>query len=61
MYIVKESPLNTNKPARLYQDITQVFSLTEVPLEWKDHHRLGKFNKEDNKPRPILLTFLKFH
>jgi len=65
MYRVKESPPNTNRSARLDHDltnITQAFSETEVPLERnsiKDCHRLGKFNEKANKPRPILVTFLR--
>ena len=65
MYGVQESPPNTNRPTRLDHDLTNIthaFSQAEVPLERnsiKDCRRLGKFNEQANKPRPILVTFLR--
>ena len=62
MYGVKGSPPNTNRPTSDLNNITHTFSQTEVPLEQnsiKDCHRLGKFNEQANKPRPILVTFLR--
>ena len=65
MYGVKESPANTNRSTRLDQDlsnITHAFSQTNLPLERqsiKDCRRLGKFNSNATKPRPILVSFLR--
>ena len=65
MYGVKESPANTNRSTRLDQDlfnITHAFSQTNLPLERqsiKDCCRLGKFNSNAIKPRPILVSFLR--
>ena len=67
MYGINECPQNTSKVIRQQSDldnIMKVFAMANVEIESssiKDFHRLGKFkpNHINNRPRPILIKFLR--
>ena len=66
VYGLKENPSNTNRQERLQMDVKNVissFSQLENPISEssiKDCYRLGKYNAEANRPRPILVKFLRY-
>ena len=65
LYGVKECPSDSSRYARLESDLASVVSvLTTLESSFhsqsiKDCYRLGKFNPESNKPRPILIQFVR--
>ena len=66
VYGLKENPSNTNRQERLQMDVKNVisfFSKLESPVSEssiKDCYRLGKYSAEANRPRPILVKFLRY-
>lgn len=65
MYGIKESPPKTSKVNRLDHDlqcIANAFAKVELPIETnsiRDCFRLGKFKHDAQRPRPILIKFLR--
>ena len=67
MYGLEENPSNTTTQDRLQMDVknvTSAFSKLESPpideSSIKDCYRLGKYNPEVNRPRPVLVKFLRY-
>ena len=67
VYGLEENPSNTNRQDRFQMDVKSVisaFSKLESPLidenSIKDCYCLGKFNSQANKPRPVLVKFLRY-
>ena len=64
-YGIKESPQNTNRQERMKHDLECVLtslSKTGVPIDSdaiKDLYRLGKYNSKNERPRPLLVKFLR--
>ena len=65
VYGIDECPPNTAKSARSKNDqdkILPIFSSINSSIQStsiKDFHRLGKYNPNHNRPRPILVKFLR--
>jgi len=65
VYGISECPNGTSRSERLNQDLSDVVSvLSKVsssiePQAIKDCFRLGKFNPQRSKPRPILVKFIR--
>ena len=65
MYGVKECPSGSSQSAGLESDLASVVSVLATlessfhSQSIKDCYRLGKFNPESNKPRPILVQFVR--
>ena len=65
IYGISECPNGTSRSERLNQDLSDVVSvLSKVsssiePQAIKDCFRLGKFNPQRSKPRPILVKFIR--
>jgi len=65
VYGIDESPPNTNRPSRLQKDIKNVLTAftpivtTLEPNAIKDCFRLGKFNPNGTRPRPLMVIFLR--
>jgi len=65
VYGIKECPPKTAKHARLEQDVQNIasaFEEAELPINTdsvRDHFRLGKYKTDAERPRPILIKFLR--
>jgi len=63
VYGIPENPTGTQRIERLKADLTNTMSImTQVSSEISstgisDCHRLGKYNQNSNRPRPILVKF----
>ena len=66
MYGLAENPLNTSRQDRLRKDFDSVLSALknlEKPIDAnsiKYCYRLGKYNAQADKPRPVLVKFLRY-
>ena len=64
-YGIKESPQNTNRQERMKHDLDCVLTSlakTGVPIDSediKDLYRLGKYDSKNERPRPLLVKFLR--
>ena len=60
-YGIAECPPNTSKPARSQSDLKNILSavLNIESSAIKDLHRLGKFKPTQQRPRPLLVQFLR--
>ena len=63
IYGITECPKGTSRPERLTQDLFSVVSvLSQVSsstVQSQGINRLGKFNSESPKPRPILVKLIR--
>lgn len=65
IYGIAESPPKTSKETRLKDDLNNLLtSFKEIdssiePNAIKDFFRLGKFKSDSNRPRPLLVKFLR--
>ena len=65
VYGIEESPKDTSRSDRQKHDLDKLLdillnidaSLTSASI--KDFHRLGKFKQSNNRPRPLLVKFLR--
>ena len=67
VYGLEENPSNTIRQDRLQMDVKRVISafskLESPPIDEssiKDCYRLGKYNAQANRPRPVLVKFLRY-
>jgi len=66
VYGLEENPPNTTRQDRLQMDVksaVSVFSKLEDPIDGnsiKDCYRLGKYNTQASRPRPLLIKFLRY-
>jgi len=67
VYGLDENPSNTTRQDRLQMDVKSVISafskLDNPPIDEssiKDCYRLGKYNAQASRPRPILVKFLRY-
>ena len=66
VYGLDENPPNTNRQDRLRIDIhsaTSAFSKLDNPIDGsaiKDCYRLGKYNAQASRPRPLLVKFIRY-
>ena len=67
VYGLDENPSNTTRQDRLQMDVKSVISafskLDSPPIDEssiKDCYRLGKYNAQASRPRPILVKFLRY-
>ena len=65
VYGVAENPQNTNRQLRMKKDMENVMealSATDIdiePSDIKDLYRLGKYDQKSERPRPLLVKFLR--
>jgi len=65
VYGVAENPQNTNRKQRMKNDMEKVMealSETDIdiePSDIKDLYRLGKYDQNSERPRPLLVKFLR--
>ena len=64
-YGIEESPSNTARSERLKAELSGILGIINNIVSKidtnsiKDYHRLGKYNPNRSKPRPILVKFLR--
>ena len=64
-YSIEESPPNTVRSERLKAELSRILDVINNLVSnidassIKDYHRLGKYNPNRSKPRPILVKFLR--
>ena len=65
MYGVAENPQNTNRQLRMKKDMENVMEALSAPdidiepSDIKDLYRLGKYDQKSERPRPLLVKFLR--